>query len=346
MTSSTSAYLLPEPSSSLLGAKSILIKQSSPAMLHPLHHQFQHSFHRPPPSLPSYAHHHHQQQMMKSMPTNDSFHSLTVTNLNNGNSLNSNNNPSVLTTNNNNNNNNNHNDDISGSLNGHSLSQSMESINNIGLQDDEVRTLFVSGLPMDAKPRELYLLFRGFKGYEGSLLKVTNKNGKNLSPVGFVTFASRVDAETAKQELTGVRFDPDLPATLRLEFAKSNTKVQKPKHPAQNPLSNATQQYIQIPQELGTAFFPTESWGQPLAFDLASAGLHHQALLHTALHGPPMGMGHPMHGTAAMTQLQQSNQAVAVANGQMNGGCSTLFLTGIPEHDFKNMSFALPGKAL
>ncbi|CAF4958169.1 unnamed protein product, partial [Rotaria socialis] len=27
----------------------------------------------------------------------------------------------------------------------------------------EVRTLFVSGLPMDAKPRELYLLFRGFK---------------------------------------------------------------------------------------------------------------------------------------------------------------------------------------
>lgn len=44
-----------------------------------------------------------------------------------------------------------------------------------------------------------------------------------------MTFASRVDAEAAKQELTGVRFDPDLPQTLRLEFAKSNTKVQKPK---------------------------------------------------------------------------------------------------------------------
>ena len=27
----------------------------------------------------------------------------------------------------------------------------------------------------------------------------------------------------------GVRFDPDLPQTLRLEFAKSNTKVTKPK---------------------------------------------------------------------------------------------------------------------
>ena len=41
--------------------------------------------------------------------------------------------------------------------------------------------MFVSGLPMDAKPRELYLLFRAYKGFEGSLLKVTNKNGKNLS---------------------------------------------------------------------------------------------------------------------------------------------------------------------
>ncbi len=44
------------------------------------------------------------------------------------------------------------------------------------------------------------------KGYEGSLLKVTNKNGKNLSPVGFVTFTNRADAETAKQELTVIIF--------------------------------------------------------------------------------------------------------------------------------------------
>lgn len=27
----------------------------------------------------------------------------------------------------------------------------------------QVRTLFVSGLPIDVKPRELYLLFRGYK---------------------------------------------------------------------------------------------------------------------------------------------------------------------------------------
>ncbi|VDI46919.1 Hypothetical predicted protein, partial [Mytilus galloprovincialis] len=98
-----------------------------------------------------------------------------------------------------------------------------------------VRTLFVSGLPMDAKPRELYLLFRAYKGYENALLKVMGKPGKNNSPVGFVTFSSRAAAEVAKQDLQGVRFDPDLPQTLRLEFAKSNTKVTKPKQQSPQP---------------------------------------------------------------------------------------------------------------
>ncbi|XP_074594724.1 RNA-binding protein isoform X4 [Brevipalpus obovatus] len=103
-------------------------------------------------------------------------------------------------------------------------------------EETEVRTLFVSGLPMDAKPRELYLLFRAYKGYEGSLLKVTSKNGKTSSPVGFVTFSTRAGAEAAKQDLqSGVRFDPDLPQTIRLEFARSNTKVSKPKQQSSPP---------------------------------------------------------------------------------------------------------------
>lgn len=32
----------------------------------------------------------------------------------------------------------------------------------------------------------------------------------------------------------GVRFDPDMPQTIRLEFAKSNTKVSKPKQQTAN----------------------------------------------------------------------------------------------------------------
>lgn len=97
-------------------------------------------------------------------------------------------------------------------------------VNDFTSSEEEVRTLFVSGLPLDIKPRELYLLFRPFKGYEGSLIKLTSKQ-----PVGFVSFDSRSEAEAAKNALNGVRFDPEIPQTLRLEFARANTKMAKSK---------------------------------------------------------------------------------------------------------------------
>lgn len=82
-------------------------------------------------------------------------------------------------------------------------------------------------------------LLNFFQGYEGSLLKVTSKNGKTSSPVGFVTFSTRAGAESAKADLQqGVRFDPDLPQTIRLEFAKSNTKVSKPKSQTSPPVGS------------------------------------------------------------------------------------------------------------
>ena len=40
---------------------------------------------------------------------------------------------------------------------------------------------------------------------------------------------SRVSLSRSGLLQQGVRFDPDLPQTIRLEFAKSNTKVSKPK---------------------------------------------------------------------------------------------------------------------
>ncbi|KAL7054956.1 hypothetical protein AAHC03_024403 [Spirometra sp. Aus1] len=115
------------------------------------------------------------------------------------------------------------------------LSQSIDSIHTMGTSggseslDHQVRTLFVSGLPLDTKSRELYLLFRGFKGYLSSTLKPAGKNGKLTAPVGFVTFESREQAEKALSKLQGVKFDPECNQHMRLEFARSNTKVTKPK---------------------------------------------------------------------------------------------------------------------
>ncbi|KAG5848126.1 hypothetical protein ANANG_G00095080 [Anguilla anguilla] len=95
-----------------------------------------------------------------------------------------------------------------------SMTEKENEPNEFSNHEEEVRTLFVSGLPLDIKPRELYLLFRPFKGYEGSLIKLTSKQ-----PVGFVSFDSRSEAEAAKNALNGVRFDPEIPQTLRLERA-------------------------------------------------------------------------------------------------------------------------------
>lgn len=231
-------------------------------------------------------------------------------------------------------------------------------------QNDLVRTLFVSGLPMDAKPRELYLLFRAYKGFEGSLLKVTNKNGKNLSPVGFVTFSSRIDAESTRQELTGVRFDPDLPQTLRLEFAKSNTKVQKPKQLNAQQQQQSMQhqnaaQLQQLQQSAHTTLIPlsqdnngffqpgTEAaWPPHLAFDINTAGLHNLI---------PTNLIHPAHMTSIQHQLNsgggggggvsvsQSPGSSQTLNPNNPSQCSTqLFHVGLGQYvseqeHFKNL---------
>ncbi|KAI4529622.1 RNA-binding protein with multiple splicing isoform X1 [Ovis aries] len=168
------------------------------------------------------------------------------------------------------------------------------------LQEEEVRTLFVSGLPLDIKPRELYLLFRPFKGYEGSLIKLTSKQ-----PVGFVSFDSRSEAEAAKNALNGIRFDPEIPQTLRLEFAKANTKMAKNKlvgtpNPS-TPLPNTVPQFIaREPYELTVpALYPSspEVWAPyPLyPADLAPAlpppAFTYPASLHAQVPSPPPATG-------------------------------------------------------
>jgi len=229
----------------------------------------------------------------------------------------------------------------------------------------EVRTLFVSGLPMDAKPRELYLLFRAYEGYESSLLKVTSKNGKTASPVGFVTFGTRAWAEAAKQDLQqGVRFDPDMPQTIRLEFAKSNTKVSKPK--PQLPPAAAPHPAMMHPfpgLELNPAFFPgaPDVWPpHPFAYTPAdlqgslqgSLQHHHHAALLPALHAahhaaaaqvpaPPWGsqaphMVHhaPMVSHAALMPSAAPPAASPSTQHHHHAGvptppCSTLFIANL-----------------
>lgn len=79
-----------------------------------------------------------------------------------------------------------------------------------------MRTLWLSGFPLDVKHREIHNLFRPYRGYEDSILK---PNG-----VAFVTFTSHEAAVAAKSDITGLHFDPDGTDVLKVEFAKQNSK--------------------------------------------------------------------------------------------------------------------------
>ncbi|MCO5561697.1 hypothetical protein L7F22_015320 [Adiantum nelumboides] len=91
--------------------------------------------------------------------------------------------------------------------------------------DEEVRTLFISGLPNDIKEREIYNLFRTYPGYESCQLKYT---GRGYQIVAFAVFNDQVSALAAKAGLNGHKIDPDLGATLNIELAKSNSRGKRP----------------------------------------------------------------------------------------------------------------------
>ncbi|KAF9799937.1 hypothetical protein SFRURICE_013674 [Spodoptera frugiperda] len=259
----------------------------------------------------------------------------------------------------------------------------------------QVRTLFVSGLPMDAKPRELYLLFRAYEGYEGSLLKVTSKNGKTASPVGFVTFHTRAGAEAAKQDLQtwnnifltrvtaswelaaadpsiviiserrtargcsqqGVRFDPDMPQTIRLEFAKSNTKVSKPK-PAVATAAPAAHPALMHPLtgHLASPFFPgggAELWHHPLAYGGELPALSH-GLVHPAIHPQmaptPLTLGAcvlPAPALGSPGAAVPAHTGPAAHPAHPAPPCSTLFVANlgqfVSEHELKEIFSSCPG---
>nr|TKR65980.1 hypothetical protein D5086_0000316090 [Populus alba] len=63
---------------------------------------------------------------------------------------------------------------------------------------DQVRILYVAGLPDDIKPREIYSLFREFPGYESSHLRSPSQNSQ---PFAFASFADQPAAVPAMHAL-------------------------------------------------------------------------------------------------------------------------------------------------
>ncbi|XP_020978608.1 U2 small nuclear ribonucleoprotein B'' 2 isoform X1 [Arachis ipaensis] len=90
---------------------------------------------------------------------------------------------------------------------------------------NEVRTLFVAGLPEDVKPREIYNLFREFPGYESSHLR--NPTNSSQQPFAFAVFANQQSAIMAMHALNGMVFDLEKESTLYIDLAKSNSRAKR-----------------------------------------------------------------------------------------------------------------------
>ncbi|KAL3702511.1 hypothetical protein R1sor_020533 [Riccia sorocarpa] len=90
--------------------------------------------------------------------------------------------------------------------------------------EEEVKTLFLSGLPDDIKEREIYNLFRIHKGYESCQLKYS---GRGYQIVAFAVFSDQQSALAAKEALNGLKFDPQTGATLHIELARTNSRTKR-----------------------------------------------------------------------------------------------------------------------
>lgn len=88
-------------------------------------------------------------------------------------------------------------------------------------EQNDIKTLFVSGLPDDVKAREIHNLFRRRPGFESCQLKYT---GRGNQVVAFATFIDHPSAMAAMHSLNGVKFDPQTGSTLHIEPARSNSR--------------------------------------------------------------------------------------------------------------------------
>ncbi|GAV83076.1 RRM_1 domain-containing protein [Cephalotus follicularis] len=94
--------------------------------------------------------------------------------------------------------------------------------NNSRPSHDEVRTIFITGLPEDVRERELQNLLRWLPGYEASQV-----NFKGEKPMGFALFTNAQCALAAKDALQELVFDAESKSVLHTEMAKKNLFVKR-----------------------------------------------------------------------------------------------------------------------
>uniref|UniRef100_A0A5B7BM17 RRM domain-containing protein n=1 Tax=Davidia involucrata TaxID=16924 RepID=A0A5B7BM17_DAVIN len=180
---------------------------------------------------------------------------------------------------------------------------------------DEVRTLFIAGLPEDVNPREIYNLFREFPGYESSHLRCPTSTSQ---PFAFAVFMDQQSAITAMRALNGMVFDLEKGSTLYIDLAKSNSRSKRSRIDDERPGSEK--------RIKGSAAF---SMGIP---DAGVGSVHMPGMGNSAFNmiGYPSTQSHVNFDGRALSETAAAKLNMSAAHVPQNVfACPTLFVANL-----------------
>ncbi|OMO83076.1 hypothetical protein CCACVL1_11574 [Corchorus capsularis] len=203
---------------------------------------------------------------------------------------------------------------------------------------DEVRTIFITGLPEDIKERELQNLLRWLPGYEASQV-----NYKGEKPMGFALFSTAQFAIAAKDALQEMVFDAESQSVLHIEMAKKNLFVKRGIVADSNAYDQSKRlrtggDYSHSAYTTASPFHPPPApvWG-PHGYMAPTPPPYDP---YGGYHVPPVPMPAP-------APVPAPSSYVPVQNTKDNPPCNTLFIgnltENINEEELRGLFSAQPG---
>ncbi|KAL0441284.1 UNVERIFIED_CONTAM: RNA-binding protein with multiple splicing 2 [Sesamum radiatum] len=202
---------------------------------------------------------------------------------------------------------------------------------------DEVRTIFISGLPEDVKERELQNLLRWLPGYEASQV-----NFKGEHPMGFALFATAQHALAAKDALQDMVFDAESKSVLHTEMAKKNLFVKRGIVADSNAYDQSKR--MRTGGDYTHTAYSTSPFHPPPP---AVWGPHGYMAPPPPPYDPYAGYGVPPVPMPAPAPVPAPSSYVPVQNTKDNPPCNTLFIgnlgENINEEELRGLFSAQPG---
>ncbi|XP_038718408.1 cell wall integrity protein scw1 isoform X2 [Tripterygium wilfordii] len=185
---------------------------------------------------------------------------------------------------------------------------------------DEVRTIFITGLPDDVKERELQNLLRWLPGYEASQV-----NYKGERPMGFALFSTGQFAVAAKDALQEMVFDAESKSVLHTEMAKKNLFIKRG-------IVADSNAYDQSKRLRTGGDYSHTGYATPPPFHPPAPIWGPHGYMAPAPYDPYGG--YPMHPVPmpAPPSIPSPSSYVPVQNTKDNAPCNTLFIGNLGEN--------------